>query len=174
MADLGSKIGGNLEEIRELLNIEQPAQSLGTDFAWYVGATGENSEGVYTDFSDIYITEGRWENGWDSKFIDAVKSVQVGDKIALKSSYTKKRGLPFNNNGKTVGVMGIKAIGVVTENPGDGKNLKVDWKKVDPIREWYGKGVLRATIHRISAEDGLMKKLLLQFTFDGETVRKLG
>ncbi len=167
MADLGSKIGGNLEEIRELLNIEQPAQSLGTDFAWYVGATGENSEGVYTDFSDIYITEGRWENGWDSKFIDAVKSVQVGDKIALKSSYTKKRGLPFNNNGKTVGVMGIKAIGVVTENPGDGKNLKVDWKKVDPIREWYGKGVLRATIHRISAEDGLMKKLLLQFTFEG-------
>lgn len=167
MADLGSKIGGNLEEIRELLNIEQPIQSLGTDFAWYVGATGENSEGVYTDFSETYIAEGRWENGWDSKFIDVVKSVQVGDKIALKSSYTKKKGLPFNNNGKTVGVMGIKAIGVVTENPGDGKNLKVDWKKVDPIREWYGKGVLRATIHRISAEDGLMKKLLLQFTFDG-------
>lgn len=167
MADLGSKIGGNLEEIRELLNIDQPIQSLGTDFAWYVGATGENSEGVYTDFSETYIAEGRWENGWDSKFIDAVKSVQVGDKIALKSSYTKKKGLPFNNNGKTVGVMGIKAIGVVTKNPGDGKNLKVEWKKVDPIREWYGKGVLRATIHRISAEDGLMKKLLLQFTFDG-------
>ena len=57
MADLGSKIGGNLEEIRELLNIEQPVQSLGTDFAWYVGATGENSKGVYTDFSNIYITE---------------------------------------------------------------------------------------------------------------------
>ncbi len=167
MADLESKIGGNLEKIRELLNIEQPIQSLDTDFAWYVGATGENSEGVYTDFSETYIAEGRWENGWDSKFIDAVKSVQVGDKIALKSSYTKKKGLPFNNNGKTVGVMGIKAIGVVTENLGDGKNLKVDWKKVDPIREWYGKGVLRATIHRISAEDGLMKKLLLQFTFDG-------
>lgn len=167
MADMESKIGGNLEEIRELLNIDQPVQSLGTDFAWYVGATGENSEGVYTDFSEAYIAEGRWENGWDSKFIDIVKSVQVGDKIALKSSYTKKKGLPFSNNGKTVGVMAIKAIGVVTENLGDGKNLKVDWKKVDPIREWYGKGVLRTTIHRISAADGLMKKLLLQFTFDG-------
>jgi 5-methylcytosine-specific restriction endonuclease McrBC GTP-binding regulatory subunit McrB len=167
MADLESKIGGNREEIRELLNIDQPIQSVGTDFAWYVGATGEDSEGVYTDFSETYITEGRWENGWDSKFVDVVKSVQVGDKIALKSAYTKKKGLPFNNNGKTVGVMGIKAIGIVTENPGDGKNLKVDWQKVDPIREWYGKGVLRTTIHRINAEDGLMKKLLLQFTFDG-------
>ena len=72
MADLESKIGGNLEKIRELLNIEQPIQSLDTDFAWYVGATGENSEGVYTDFSETYIAEGRWENGWDSKFIDAV------------------------------------------------------------------------------------------------------
>lgn len=167
MAGLESKIGGNLEEIRELLNIEQPIQSLGTDFAWYVGAIGKNSEGVYTDFSEIYIDEGRWENGWDSKFADTVKSVQVGDKIALKSFYTRKKGLPFNNNGKTVGVMRIEAIGVVTENPGDGKNLKVGWKKVAPIREWYGKRVLRDIIHRICAEDGLMKKLLLQFTFDG-------
>ena len=146
MAGLGSKIGGNLEEIRELLNIEQPVQNLGTDYAWYVGATGENDEGVYTDFSEQYISESRWENGWDSKFIDTVKSIQVGDKIALKSSYTKKKGLPFNNNGKTVGVMGIKAIGIVTENPGDGKNIKVNWTKVDPIREWYGKGALRSTM----------------------------
>ena len=41
MADLGSKIGGNLEEIRELLNIEKTVKRLGKDFAWYVGGTGE-------------------------------------------------------------------------------------------------------------------------------------
>lgn len=58
---LGSKIGSNLKEIRELLNIEQPIESAETDFAWYVGATGENDEGVYTDFSDMYIAEGCWE-----------------------------------------------------------------------------------------------------------------
>lgn len=166
MADFESKIGGNLEEIRELLNLDQPKQALGTDYAWYVGATGNDEHGVYTDFSDTYIDEGRWKNGWDSKFIDEVKSIQVGDKIALKSAYTKKKGLPFSNNGKTVGVMAIKAIGTVTENPGDGRNLRVDWKRVDPIREWYGRGVLRSTIHLVKAEDGLMKKLLLQFTFE--------
>lgn len=165
---LGSKIGSNLKEIRELLNIEQPIESAETDFAWYVGATGENDEGVYTDFSDMYIAEGCWENRWDSKFTDVVKSVQVGDKIALKSAYTKKRGLPFNNHGKTVGVMGIKAVGVVTDNPKDGKNLKINWTRVEPIKEWYGKGVLRATIHKVNAEDGLIKKLLLRFTFDGD------
>lgn len=166
MDGFDSKIGGNLEEIRELLNINQPVQSLGTDYAWYVGATGENSEGVYTDFSEQYIAEERWENGWDTKFTDVVKTIQVGDKIALKSSYTKRKGLPFNNNGKTVGVMAIKAIGVVTENPGDGKNIKVKWTRVDPVREWYGKGILRTTIHKVNAADGLIKKLLLQFTFE--------
>ena len=161
-----SKIGENLEEIRTLLNISEPQHGLGSDYAWYVGATGVEN-GVYQDFSDKFIEEGRWENGWDNKFLELVKSVKVGDKIALKAAYTKRKGLPFNSNGKVVSVMGIKAVGIITENIGDGKNLKVDWKKVDPIREWYGKGVLRSTIHLIKAEDGLTKKLLLKFTFDG-------
>lgn len=161
-----SKIGNNLEDIRKLLNIEQPEQELGTDYGWFVGATGNNDEGVYTDFSEQYIEEKRWENRYDDKFIDIVKSIQVGDKIAMKSSYTRKKDLPFNNNGHVVGVMAIKAIGIVTENEGDGKNIKVDWQRIDPIKEWYGKGQLMKTIHLIKASDGLTKKLLLQFTFN--------
>ena len=171
MSKQNVQIGDALEEIRELLDIEQPRASHKdncVEHAWYVGATGLNSEGVYSDFSEQYISEGRWENGWDTKFIEEVKQIRVGDKIALKSSYTKKNGLPFNNNGKTVGVMGIKAIGIVTENPGDGKNLKVNWSKLEQIKEWYGLGVLRATLHHICATDGLIKTLLLKFTFEGQ------
>ena len=33
--------------------------------------------------------------------------------------------------------MAIKAIGVIKENPGDGKKVFVSWTKVDPIRKWY-------------------------------------
>lgn len=161
-----SNISNNLDEIRELLELEQSAQPLGTDYAWYVGATGVDDNGEYKDYSDMFIENGIWENGYDTKFIDTVKSIKVGDKIALKSAYTRKKGLPFNNNGKYVGVMAIKAIGTVTENCGDGKKIKVDWQRVDPIKEWYGKGVLRLTIHLIKAEEGLSKKLLLQFTFN--------
>lgn len=171
MSNQNAQIGDALEEIRELLDIEQSHANNKdncVEHAWYVGATGLNAEGVYTDFSEQYISEGRWENGWDTKFIEEVKKIQVGDRIALKSSYTKKRGLPFNNNGKTVGVMGIKAIGIVTENPGDGKNLKVNWSKFEQIKEWYGLGVLRATLHHICATDGLIKSLLLKFTFEGQ------
>lgn len=136
--------------------------------AWFVGATGHDEEGNWTDFSEQYISEGRWENGWDDKFIDEVKSMKTGDRIVVKSAYTKKKGLPFNNNGKTVGVMGIKAIGIITDNLGDGKNIKVAWTAVDPIKEWYGAGVLRQTVHFVSADDGLIRKSLLKFVFDSE------
>ena len=71
------------------------------------------------------------------KYLDPVKSIQVGDRIAIKTNYTRKHDLPFDNRGRTVSVMAIKAIGTVRENPGDGRTLKVDWKPFDPPREWY-------------------------------------
>lgn len=135
-------------------------------YAWYVGATGNDENGNGTDFSEQYIAEGRWKNGWDNKFIEAVNSMEVGDRIAIKAAYTKKNGLPFNNHGQVVGVMAIKAIGIITENPKDGKNIKVQWTKVDPVKEWYGAGVLRTTVHRIAASEGYIRKALLDFTFN--------
>ena len=74
--------------------------------------------------------------------------------------------ISFNNNNKTVGTMSIKAIGVVVGNNNDGHTLKVDWEKVSPIKEWYGDGVLRNTVHCVKAEDGYIKKALLDFTFN--------
>lgn len=166
MSDFEKNIGSHIDNIVGLLNLDQPMPALGADYAWFVGATGFDDNGEWKDFSEDFINEGRWENGYEDKYNSEVNSIQVGDKIALKSAYTKKKGLPFNNNGKTVGVMAIKAIGTVTENTGDGRNLKVDWKKNEPIREWYGKAVLRLTLHKINASDGLTKKLLLKFTFE--------
>lgn len=162
------EIENRLQDVQIALGLtdasaEKPNNEI--EYAWYVGATGTDDNGVYTDFSDTYIAEGRWENRYDNKYIEQVNSIKVGDRIVIKSSYTKKRGLPFDNHGKTIGVMGIKAIGTVTENCGDGKNLKVDWKKVEPTKEWYGDGVLRTTAHCVRAKDSYIKKALLMFTF---------
>lgn len=141
---------------------------LGIDYAWYVGTTGNDENGQWRDFSDEYIDGGMWVNGWDDKFIDVVKSIAVGDRIAIKSTFTQKRNLPFDNHGKTVGAMRIKAIGTVTENAGDGKTIKVDWTRLDPFKTWFGPGVLREAIHRVDASDGYIKKQLLAFTFGDE------
>lgn len=135
------------------------------DFGWYVGATGHNGEGEWCDFSDEYVEQGIWINGWDDKFIDIVKDIKIGDRIAIKSVFNQKNNIPFENHGKKVAVMRIKAIGTVTENAGDGKNIKVDWTKLNPEKDWYGPGNLRQTIHGVSAEDGEIKKQLLAFTF---------
>ena len=141
---------------------------LGIDYAWYVGTTGNDENGQWRDFSDDYIDGGMWVNGWDDKFIDVVKSIAVGDRIAIKSTFTQKKNLPFDNHGKTVGAMRIKAIGTVTENAGDGKTIKVDWTRLDPFKTWFGPGVLREAIHRVDASDGYIKKQLLAFTFGDE------
>lgn len=168
MNNANGEIGNKLEEIRKLLNIQASEGNPENEYAWYVGATGNNDAGEYTDFSDIYISEKRWENRYDDRFQDEVNSIKVGDRIALKAAYTKKKGLPFENNSKTVSVMGIKAIGIVTGNSNDGKNIQVEWTRVDPIREWYGNGVLRLTIHLVKASDGYIKRALLGFTFGNE------
>ena len=108
-------------------------EGAGARACWFVGATYDGND----DQTPRFLQEGIWENGYQDKYLDAVKSVQVGDRIAIKSSYTRKHNLPFDNRGQTVSVMAVKVIGTVKENLGDGRTLKVDWKSFDPPREWY-------------------------------------
>lgn len=93
---------------------------------WLVGAYWEDRE--QRDLTEEFVSSGRWENGYSDRFLDAVKAVQVGDRIAIKTTYVQKGDLPFDNEGKPVSCMRIKARGVVTGNPGDGRNLSVHWE----------------------------------------------
>ena len=100
---------------------------------WFVGAV----IGEYGDQTERFLEEGIWEHGHKDKHLDQVRSMRLGDRIAIKSWYTRKSDLPFENLSKRISVMGIKAVGTVTENPGDGRRVRVDWTRVDPAREWY-------------------------------------
>jgi len=70
------------------------------------------------DQTSRFIQNRIWENGYDDKFIEEVKCVTVGSKIAIKAAFTRE---------KTKSVMAIKAIGTVLENKNDGKTLIVEW-----------------------------------------------
>ena len=59
--------------------------------AWFVGAYKNHSA---KDFTNDFISEGRWENIYEEKFSDKVNQVKTGDKIVIKSTYTKKT-VPF-------------------------------------------------------------------------------
>ena len=82
---------------------------------WFVGASWGGTE----DQTPRFHEEGIWENGYDDRYIDEVRSMRPGDRIAIKSTYTRKRDLPFDNRGESVSVMAIKATGTITGNPGN-------------------------------------------------------
>jgi 5-methylcytosine-specific restriction protein B len=109
-----------------------PTQS-GSKATWFVGATYGGTE----DQMPRFLAEGIWENGYEDRYLELVRSMRPGDRIAIKSSYTRKHGLPFDNRDKAVSVMAIKAIGTITENLNDGRRVRVNWTKLDPVREWY-------------------------------------
>ncbi len=130
--------------------------------AWFVGAYQNHSA---KDFTNDFISEGRWENFYEEKFSDKVNQVKTGDKIVIKSTYTKKT-VPFNSNGNYISTLGIKAVGTVTDNPQDGHNLLVDWDENFEKKEWYEFCIPWDTIALIQSKDGAMQKALLDFTFN--------
>ena len=129
---------------------------------WFVGA----SYGANNDQTQRFLSEGIWENGYAEKYLDLVKSIQPGDRIAIKSSYTRKHDLPFDNRAQPVSVMAIKAIGVVTENMGDGQKVSVEWTPLESPREWYFY-THRGTIWRVLSGEWTTDALI-DFTFNGK------
>jgi 5-methylcytosine-specific restriction enzyme B len=135
---------------------------VGAKACWFVGAAW----GDAGDQTPRFLREGIWENGYHDKYHDAVKSVQVGDRIAIKAAYTRKNDLPFDNRGQSVSAMAIKAIGTVTGNPGNGRLLRVEWKPVDPPKEWYFY-TNRVTVWRVLPGDWTTDALIA-FAFENK------
>ncbi|MBU1218354.1 AAA family ATPase [Myxococcota bacterium] len=132
-----------------------------TGVYWFVGAM-QNDEDLTAEF----VRDGVWRNGYEDKYLDLVKSVKVGDRIAIKAAYTRKKGLPFDNREHTASVMSIKATGIVTGNSGDGHELKVQWNALTEPREWFF-FTSRFTVWRI-IPDNWMKIALIDFAFNNK------
>ena len=49
--------------------------------------------------------------------------MQPGDRVAIKASFVRKLGLPFENQGKPVSCMRIKAIGTVADATTDSRTV---------------------------------------------------
>lgn len=127
---------------------------------WFVGATWDEG-----DQAPRFLDEGIWQNGYDEKFSQLVRQMKQGDRIAIKATFTRKHDVPFENRGRAVSAMRIKAIGTITGNRGDGKTVEVAWEEVDPPREWFFY-TYRTTVARARFEDDDMARKLVAFTFD--------
>ena len=132
-----------------------------TDY-WLVGAFWDGEDPP--DQTERFLAEGIWENGYKDRYIDLVRAMKVGDKLAIKSSSTKKAGLPFDSLGHTVSYMLIKATGTVVSNPGDGQRVEVEWNPppVQPNTWYFYTG--RSTVWRLR-KDNEFAQHLIQFAF---------
>lgn len=131
----------------------------GVNTYWFLSA--KFSGGL--DQTERFIKMGIWENGYEHKFLNIVRSISVGDQVAIKSTYNLKNNLPFNNKGQPVSVMEIKAIGIVTKNHQDGKLLEIDWQQTNLNKKWYFYTNI-ASIWRVK-DDFWLSKQLIDFTF---------
>lgn len=128
---------------------------------WLVGAYWDDRDPPGQ--TERFLAEGVWENGYADRYLDLVKQMRPGDRIAIKASATQLKDLPFENNGKSVSKMIIKARGTVVRNHGDGRSVEVEWEPQAAWRHWYFY-TGRPTVWQLR-KDEEMSRMLTRFVF---------
>jgi 5-methylcytosine-specific restriction enzyme B len=128
---------------------------------WFVGVSWNKKDDQMPRFLDEKI----WQNGYDDQYLDLVRSMKPGDRIAAKAAFVQRHRLPFDVAGKPVSVMRIKATGTVLENFSDGKTVKVAWDPAFKPRDWYFY-TYQTTISEARTDHDAARQLI-DFTFRG-------
>lgn len=131
---------------------------------WFAGSIWNGSE----DQTERFLDEGIWQTNKDlsDRTSQLVREMRPGDRIAIKATFVQKRDLPFDNRGKPVSVMRLKALGTITENLDDGQTVRVDWTPLEPPKEWLFY-TYRNTLARANLKDRYAL-LLIRFAFGDE------
>ncbi|MCK8520030.1 P-loop NTPase fold protein [Aquimarina sp. D1M17] len=70
------------------------------------------------DQTSNFIDQNKWQQGLKEKtYVDIINEIEPGDILILKSTYGKDR----------IAYLKIKGFGIVSHNPQNGSELKVDW-----------------------------------------------
>ena len=156
-------LGDEDESVPDTTETGQANLDLGEGPFWFLGAAFGRTE----DQLDRFFEQGFWEiSEPGERHREQVLSMLPGQRIAIKSTFTKKQGLPFDNRGRTVSVMAIKATGTITANPGDGERVMVDWDPPFEPREWYHY-TYQPTIWEVYPEKELARHMIA-FAFAGQ------
>lgn len=156
-------LGNGGQSMPDATETGQADLDLGEGPFWFLGAAFGRTE----DQLDRFFEQGIWEiREPGERHREQVLSMLPGQRIAIKSTFTKKQGLPFDNRGRTVSVMAIKATGTITANPGDGERVMVDWDPPFEPREWYHY-TYQPTIWEVYPEKELARHMIA-FAFAGQ------
>src|SRR5690606_2411451 len=90
---VATQLKGHEEEVQAPEDDVQPES---TQY-WFVGAMWGDGEG---DQMPCFLEEGIWQNGYEDKLAELVRTMKPGDRIAIKASFARKHGVPFDNKGQ--------------------------------------------------------------------------
>jgi 5-methylcytosine-specific restriction enzyme B len=124
---------------------------------WLVGAYWDDRDPA--DQTERFLAEGIWENGYYNRYLDDVLGMRVGDRIAIKSASTQCRGLPFDNQNRTVSRLLIKAVGTIVANRNDGHSVEVEWDHDFTEKSWYFY-TNRSALWRLRLDEGYKLRAL--------------
>ncbi len=142
---------------------EDATAEIGPGRYWFVGAMYGRTEAQL----DRFLAEDIWQiDNPSDRNREQVLRMEVGERIAVKSTYVRRKGLPFNNQGRAVSCMAIKATGTITANPGNGEQVSVAWDPPFEMREWYHY-TYQPTIWEVSPTTEMARRLI-QFAFNAE------
>lgn len=130
---------------------------------WMVGAYWHDRDPA--DQTERLLAEGVWENGYKDRYLEEVRAMKPGDRIAIKAASTQRDNLPFDARGNTVSCMTIKATGTIVGNPGTGRSVDVEWDPQQPPRPWYFY-TYRNTVWHLRRDMDLAQRLI-KFAFQG-------
>lgn len=136
---------------------------LSAESHWFVGSSFGRTE----DQTERFLRDGIWEidTPSDAEF-ELVKTMRVGQRIAIKASFVQRHNIPFENRGETVSVMRIKARGTISSNPGDGSRVSVDWESGFNPRDWYFYTNRRTIWEQVPGSE--YADALIRFTFEDQ------
>ncbi len=131
---------------------------------WLLGAYWSDNDP--TDQTQRFLDEGVWQNGYEDRYLDEVRSMRVGDKVAIKAASTQRLNLPFDARGETVSRMSIKAVGTVVSNRGDGRTVEVEWDTSFKPKDWYFY-TYQKTVWQLRPDEPNAKRLI-EFVFNNK------
>lgn len=127
--------------------------------SWFVGATWDGE-----DQTERFLRDGIWEIGFEDG-LDEVRQMQPGDRIAIKSSFTRRHNLPFPYPpGQTASVMRVLARGTILANPDDGRRVTVQWDSSFRPKDWFF-WTNRQSVWRVTPAASPFAQPLIDFTF---------
>lgn len=158
--------GVGSEKAKAIAEAKAPYRSDDINY-WLVGAYWDDQDP--TDQTEYFLSEGVWINGHTNLFLSDVKTMHVGDKIAIKAAGTQRKNLPFDAQNRTISRMTIKAIGTIVANRMDGRVVEVEWEQNFKEKQWYFYTNRSTLWHvRLDNENKLAAEQLRDFVWYGK------